>query len=144
MFTAIGLVFLRADMKPPLNHDSEAAHNKGAGRPQREMIKNVLMGLTMSGFNPALLATYTGAIASGTPILDHWSDRTSTDGPCMIMMLSSAVYGTGMLEFTLFLAFVFAIGVCCGVSSWFYILLSLLKKYKKVCTLRVGGGRICC
>jgi hypothetical protein len=43
-----------------------------------------------------------------------------------------AVYGTGMLEFTLFLAFVFAIGVCCGVSTWFYLLLSLLKKYKKV------------
>lgn len=42
------------------------------------------------------------------------------------------VYGTGMLEFTLFLAFVFGLGVCCGVSTWFYLLLSLLKKYKKV------------
>lgn len=37
-----------------------------------------------------------------------------------------------MLEFNLFLAFVFGIGVCCGVSSWFYLLLSLLKKYKQV------------
>jgi hypothetical protein len=63
------------------------------------------MGLTMSGINPALLATYTGAIAS--------------------------VYGAGVLEFNLFLAFVFAIGVCSGVSTWFYILLSLLKKYNQ-------------
>jgi hypothetical protein len=37
-----------------------------------------------------------------------------------------------MLEFTLFLAVVFAVGVCCGVSTWFYLLLSLLKKYKQV------------
>lgn len=42
------------------------------------------------------------------------------------------VYGTGMLEFNLFLALVFGLGVCGGVSSWFYLLLSLLKKYKQV------------
>ncbi|KAL4095237.1 hypothetical protein PRIC1_008614 [Phytophthora ramorum] len=105
MFTLIGLVFLKADMKPSLDPDAEAAHGKGARRPQGEVLKNILMGLTMSGINPALLASYTGAIAS--------------------------VYGTGMLEFTLFLAVVFAIGVCCGVSTWFYLLLSLLKKYKQ-------------
>lgn len=37
-----------------------------------------------------------------------------------------------MLEFNLFLALVFGLGVCSGVSSWFYLLLSLLKKYKQV------------
>ncbi|KAG6618660.1 lysine exporter protein (lyse ygga) [Phytophthora cinnamomi] len=105
MFTLIGLVFLKADMKPSLDPDVEASHGKAARRPQSEVLKNILMGLTMSGINPALLASYTGAIAS--------------------------VYGTGMLEFTLFLAVVFAIGVCCGVSTWFYLLLSLLKKYKQ-------------
>ncbi|KAE9362443.1 hypothetical protein PF008_g36 [Phytophthora fragariae] len=105
MFTLIGLVFLKADMKPSLDSDVEASHGKAARRPQGEVLKNILMGLTMSGINPALLASYTGAIAS--------------------------VYGTGMLEFTLFLAVVFAIGVCCGVSTWFYLLLSLLKKYKQ-------------
>ncbi|KAG3120713.1 hypothetical protein PI124_g1408 [Phytophthora idaei] len=105
MFTLIGLVFLKADMKPSLDPDVEASHGKGVRRPQGELLKNILMGLTMSGINPALLASYTGAIAS--------------------------VYGTGMLEFTLFLAIVFAIGVCCGVSTWFYLLLSLLKKYKQ-------------
>ncbi|KUF84302.1 hypothetical protein AM587_10010356 [Phytophthora nicotianae] len=105
MFTLIGLVFLKADMKPSLDPDVEASHGKGVRRPQGEVLKNILMGLTMSGINPALLASYTGAIAS--------------------------VYGTGMLEFTLFLAVVFAIGVCCGVSTWFYLLLSLLKKYKQ-------------
>ncbi|EEY63454.1 uncharacterized protein PITG_22555 [Phytophthora infestans T30-4] len=105
MFTLIGLVFLKADMKPSLDPDVEASHGKGVRRPQGEVLKNILMGLTMSGINPALLASYTGAIAS--------------------------VYGTGMLEFTLFLAVVFAMGVCCGVSTWFYLLLSLLKKYKQ-------------
>lgn len=48
-----------------------------------------------------------------------------------------------MLEFTLFLAFVFAIGVCCGVSTWFYLLLSLLKKYKKVSPTRQFPFRPC-
>ncbi|KAK1944634.1 hypothetical protein P3T76_004546 [Phytophthora citrophthora] len=105
MFTLIGLVFLKADMKPSLDPDVEASHGKGVRRPQGEVLKNILMGLTMSGINPALLASYTGAIAS--------------------------VYGTGVLEFTLFLAVVFAMGVCCGVSTWFYLLLSLLKKYKQ-------------
>lgn len=65
MFTLIGLVFLRVDMKPSLDSDMETAQRKGMGRAQGEMLKNVLMGLTMSGFNPALLASYTGAIASG-------------------------------------------------------------------------------
>lgn len=37
-----------------------------------------------------------------------------------------------MLEFNLLLALVFGLGVCSGVSSWFYLLLSLLKKYKQV------------
>ncbi|CAI5732170.1 unnamed protein product [Peronospora farinosa] len=101
MFTLIGFVFLKADMKPSLDPDLEAS----VQGPQGEVCKNILMGLTMSGINPALLASYTGAIAS--------------------------VYGTGMLEFTLFLAVVFAVGVCCGVSTWFYLLLSLLKKYKQ-------------
>jgi hypothetical protein len=66
MFTLIGLVFLRVDMKPSLDHDMENAQHKKVGRTQSEMLKNVLMGVTMSGFNPALLASYTGAIASGT------------------------------------------------------------------------------
>ncbi|CAI5735451.1 unnamed protein product [Peronospora destructor] len=101
MFTLIGFVFLKADMKPSLDLDLEASVQGLQG----EVLKNILMGLTMSGINPALLASYTGAIAS--------------------------VYGTGMLEFTLFLAVVFAVGVCCGISTWFYLLLSLLKKYKQ-------------
>ena len=50
------------------------------------------------------------------------------------------VYGTGMLEFNVFLAFVFAVGVCGGVSTWFYILLSLLKKYKQVHTRSRAAG----
>ncbi|TDH73637.1 uncharacterized protein CCR75_003024 [Bremia lactucae] len=105
MFTLIGLIFLKADMKLSLDPDAEASHEKGSRRPQGVILKNILVGLTMSGINPALLASYTGAIAS--------------------------VYGTGMLEFTLFLAVVFAVGVCCGVSTWFYLLLFILKKYKE-------------
>ena len=66
MFTLIGLVFLKADMTPSLDPDVEASHGKSTQRPQAEVFKNVLMGLTMSGINPALLASYTGAIASGT------------------------------------------------------------------------------
>ena len=66
MFTLIGLMFLKADMKPSLDPDVEASHDKAVRRPHGEVFKNVLMGLTMSGINPALLASYTGAIASGT------------------------------------------------------------------------------
>ncbi|GMF12001.1 unnamed protein product [Phytophthora lilii] len=69
MFTLIGLVFLKADMKPSLDPDAEASHGKGARRPQGEVLKNILMGLTMSGINPALLASYTGAIASGQHVV---------------------------------------------------------------------------
>ncbi|GLD94473.1 hypothetical protein PINS_up003084 [Pythium insidiosum] len=106
MFTVVGTIFLRSDVQPPLNVDADTArHRDMRTRPRDEIIKNVLLGVTMSGINPALLATYTGAIAS--------------------------VYGTGMLEFTLFLALVFGIGVWCGVSTWFFLLLSLLKKYKQ-------------
>ncbi|KAF1322704.1 Lysine exporter protein, partial [Globisporangium splendens] len=106
MLTVVGIVFLKSDMKPSMEPELDSPQRKGRmGRARNEMYKNVLLGVTMSGINPALLATYTGAIAS--------------------------VYGTGMLEFNLFLAFVFAIGVCCGVSSWFYLLLTLLEKYKQ-------------
>ena len=53
------------------------------------------------------------------------------------MVTDTAVYGTGMLEFTLALAVIFDIGIYCGVSTWFYLLLSLLRKYKQV-------GKLCC
>ena len=44
----------------------------------------------------------------------------------------SPVHSTGLLEFTKLLAVVFALGVCSGISTWFFLLLSLLKKYKQV------------
>ena len=53
------------------------------------------------------------------------------------VVTGTAVYGTGMLEFTLALAVVFAIGIYCGVLTCF-LLLSLLRKYKQV------GGLCCC
>ena len=71
-----------------------------------QITKSILLGLTMSGINPALFATYTAAIAT--------------------------VYGTGLLRFNVFLALFFAAGVCAGISTWFYLLLSFLKKYKQV------------
>lgn len=128
MFTLVGVVFLRTDMTRSLDTDLESSERKGVGRARKELMKNVLLGLTMSGINPALLATYTGAIASGM-YLQFGDFRIKFDYVSLLMLV---VYGTGMLEFTLFLAFVFALGVCCGVSTWFYLLLSLLKKYKQV------------
>lgn len=127
MFTLVGVVFLRMDMTRSLETDLESSERKGVGRARKELMKNVLLGLTMSGINPALLATYTGAIASGTSV----SCAAYSTGS-HVWLIVREVYGTGMLEFTLFLAFVFALGVCCGVSTWFYLLLSLLKKYKQV------------
>lgn len=133
MFTLVGVVFLRTDMTRSLETDLESSERKGVGRARKELMKNVLLGLTMSGINPALLATYTGAIASGTylPFCKFSWNSICSHGALLV------VYGTGMLEFTLFLAFVFALGVCCGVSTWFYLLLSLLKKYKQVFTVRI-------
>lgn len=66
MFTIVGLIFLRSDVKPTLDANADAVHRKEKRPPARdEMVKNILVGLTMSGINPSLLATYTGAIASG-------------------------------------------------------------------------------
>uniref|UniRef100_M4BAG3 Uncharacterized protein n=1 Tax=Hyaloperonospora arabidopsidis (strain Emoy2) TaxID=559515 RepID=M4BAG3_HYAAE len=61
---------VQADMKPSLDPDVEASHDKAVRRPHGEVFKNVLMGLTMSGINPALLASYTGAIASDWQLVD--------------------------------------------------------------------------
>ncbi|EQC39827.1 hypothetical protein SDRG_03247 [Saprolegnia diclina VS20] len=112
MLLAIGTYFLRLDVRPQIDTDpdvhTKVHHDRSfltSPVARAELIKNILMGFTMSGFNPALLATYTGALAS--------------------------VYHTGLLEFTLFLAIVFGVGVSCGISTWFYVLLSLLKKYKQ-------------
>ena len=66
MFTLIELMFLKADMKPSIDPHVESSHDKAVRRPYGEAFKNVLMGLTMSRINPALLASYTGAIAPGT------------------------------------------------------------------------------
>lgn len=66
MFTVVGIVFLRSDMKPPMEPELDSSQRKGMGKARNELYKNVLLGVTMSGINPALLATYTGAIASGS------------------------------------------------------------------------------
>lgn len=65
MFTAVGIVFLRSEMKPSMDSEVGSSRGKGMGKARDEVYKNVLLGITMSGINPALLATYTGAIASG-------------------------------------------------------------------------------
>ncbi|KAF0734682.1 hypothetical protein Ae201684P_005051 [Aphanomyces euteiches] len=104
MLLIVGIVFLRLEVKPQIESDARG-HTYGASALRAEFAKNLLLGFTMSGFNPALLATYTGALAS--------------------------VYHTGYLEFTLFLALFFGVGTACGISTWFYILLSLLKTYKQ-------------
>ncbi|OQR92189.1 hypothetical protein ACHHYP_03971 [Achlya hypogyna] len=110
MLLGIGTYFLRLDVRPPMDSDLDRKGHLergslGSSSVRAELVKNMLLGFTMSGFNPALLATYTGALAS--------------------------VYHTDLLDFTLFLALVFGVGVACGISTWFYILLSLLKKYKQ-------------
>ncbi|ETW07599.1 hypothetical protein H310_02075 [Aphanomyces invadans] len=108
MLLVVGIVFLRLEVQPQIESDSNNASAKNSFGPSSAralMAKHLLLGFTMSGFNPALLATYTGALAS--------------------------VYHTGYLEFTLFLAVFFSVGVACGISTWFYILLALLKTYKQ-------------
>lgn len=90
MFTLIGLVFLKADMKPSLDSDVEASHGKAVRRPHGEVLKNILMGLTMSGINPALLASYTGAIASGKCAFAgngccRWSQLTFPSVTCWLL-----------------------------------------------------------
>jgi hypothetical protein len=66
MFTIVGIIFLKSEVKSPLDLDASASHKGMRARPPRdEVLRNILMGLTMSGINPSLLATYTGAIASG-------------------------------------------------------------------------------
>ncbi|KAF0692643.1 Aste57867_16282 [Aphanomyces stellatus] len=105
MLLIVGVVFLRLEVQPQIESDTPTRTASFGATARAEFIKNLLLGFTMSGFNPALLATYTGALAS--------------------------VYHTGYLEFTLFLALFFGVGVSCGISTWFYILLALLKTYKQ-------------
>ncbi|KAL0586987.1 hypothetical protein ABG067_003327 [Albugo candida] len=104
-FSGMGIYFIRLDFKPPNEPELRDSQHKKLQRARDEVLKSVLMGFTISGINPALLATYTAAIAS--------------------------IYSTGMLTFNFRLAVVFSVGVSCGIFSWFYVLLALLKKYKK-------------
>ena len=66
MVSLIGLMNLKMDIKPSLYPDVEASHDKAVRRPHGEVLIKVLIGLTMFGINQALLASYNGAIASGT------------------------------------------------------------------------------
>ncbi|ETV86277.1 hypothetical protein, variant [Aphanomyces astaci] len=108
MLLVVGVVFLRLEVQPQIESDTNSPSKRpfGASTARAIFVKHLLLGFTMSGFNPALLATYTGALAS--------------------------VYHTGYLQFTLGLAVLFSIGVACGISTWFYVLLTLLKTYKQV------------
>nr|CCA14217.1 conserved hypothetical protein [Albugo laibachii Nc14] len=103
--SGIGIYFIRSDFKPPTEPELRDSHRKKLQRARDELLKNALMGFTISGINPALLVTYTAAIAS--------------------------IYSTGMLTFNFRLAMVFSAGVSCGIFSWFYLLLALLRKYKQ-------------
>ena len=59
-------MLVKADLKPSFDPDVEASYDKVAQRLHGEIFKNFPVGLTMSGIDPALRASYTGAIASRT------------------------------------------------------------------------------
>lgn len=63
----MGVYFLVNQPKPNLDSDSKSKSKlkMRAEFSQNELMKHLLLGLTMSGINPALLASYTGAIATG-------------------------------------------------------------------------------
>ena len=64
----------------------------------------LLLGMSLSGLNPGLLASYGGVI--------------------------STVYASGWLQFTALRAVTFGLGAMAGINAWFGVLLRLLEKYK--------------
>lgn len=96
----VGLSLISSKSKPLPDEDPENKNAEGTG-----VGNGIAFGWTLSAFNPALLATYTGALSS--------------------------LFTYITLEFTLLSALTFAAGVCSGVNSWFNILIALLFRYKK-------------
>jgi threonine/homoserine/homoserine lactone efflux protein len=93
---ALGMRFVRM---APQQHDmpDDAAPTAGSKR-------SFLLGLTIAGLNPTLLATW----------------------PAMVTF----VHSLGLLDFGASGALPFSVGVALGISSWFLILLGLLARYR--------------
>jgi len=113
----VGGTLLASKTKPPVESEDED-NSSGSS-------SGLLFGLSLSALNPALLATYTGALSSLYPHIGE-----------------SLVFGPHS-------AAAFGVGVACGVAGWFNVLVSLLQHFKAklqpyiqvVC--KVFGGLLC-
>jgi threonine/homoserine/homoserine lactone efflux protein len=92
----LGLRFVR--MPPQASIEQESGPPRGNKR-------SLLLGVTIAGLNPTLLATW----------------------PAMVTF----VHSLGLIEFEASHALPFSAGVAAGISSWFAILLSLLGHFKE-------------
>lgn len=94
ILVVLGVMFLRrkgsATAAPP---------DRGQGA------RGALLGLTISGLNPTLLATWTGA--------------------------STTLYATGLVDVDPALAVPFALGAGAGIFSWYFVLVRLVTRYRE-------------
>ena len=84
--------------------DEEGAARGGSALHGGFRAGKLLLGMSLSGLNPGLLATYGGVI--------------------------STVFSSGWLQFTAPRAVTFGAGAAVGINVWFSILLRLLERYK--------------
>jgi len=102
LLTGLGLYFLHKSGAEPFRPE------RGPGRSRRSF----LLGLAITALNPALIATWTAAVA--------------------------ALYSLGILEFDPSAALPFSLGACTGITAWFALLLGCLQRFR----LRISGDAL--
>ena len=77
---------------------------RASSNPRVGQKRSFLLGFTITALNPALIATWTGAV--------------------------TAVHSFGFVQVDASAALPFALSACLGLTTWFAVLLALLAKYK--------------
>jgi threonine/homoserine/homoserine lactone efflux protein len=67
--------------------------------------RSFLLGVTVAALNPTLIVTWSGAV--------------------------TALHSFDLVAFDSSRALPFSLGVCCGISAWFAVLLTLLARYRR-------------
>ena len=93
LLLGLGIAFIRR------RAETEAPDKEGGDR-----VASLLIGLSISGLNPTLLATWAGA--------------------------STMLFSTGWVDFSPSLALPFALGAGFGILCWYFVLVRLVRHYR--------------
>ena len=136
LLLVVGTYFLVSTQDPKMDSDGGTESKSHTSNNESIFMKNVLLGITMTGLNPGFLGTYGAAIATGKYLqcylLPCTQDFLNQFPPHEHLFPLRKVYSTGLLVFSMSRAVLFALGVSGGIYSWFSIMLMLLKRHKQV------------